>query len=190
MYLQNICICKVYGIMQQAGGCLYIVFPKFLYYYYLKTVWENKNNSCVIEKVFPGKIDRDELAICCFEGRILKRNMLRKKSESELWAIITEVVNEIKKLLKEDIYKIVLYGSCARGDFGYESDIDIMIIMNCQKEEVFHYRKQISKIASRIGLENDIEISLLLRDKDTFEQSREVLPFYKNIQREGVALYG
>ena len=55
---------------------------------------------------------------------------------------------------------------------------------------MFHYRKQISKIASRIGLENDIEISLLLRDKDTFEQSREVLPFYKNIQREGVALYG
>lgn len=116
--------------------------------------------------------------------------MLKKKSENELRAITAEIVNETKKILKEDVYKIVLYGSCVRGDFNSESDIDIMIIMNCQKEEVVCHRKEISKVASRIGLENDIEISLLLRDKDTFEQGREVLPFYKNIQREGVALYG
>lgn len=113
-----------------------------------------------------------------------------KKSEKELKSITAEVVNETKKVLKEDIYKIVLYGSCARGDYNSESDIDILIIMNCQKEEIFRYRKQVSKVASRIGLKNDIEISLLLRDKDTFEQGKEVLSFYKNIQREGVALYG
>ncbi|MCM1125823.1 MAG: hypothetical protein NC429_05070 [Lachnospiraceae bacterium] len=65
-----------------------------------------------------------------------------------------------------------------------------MIIMNCNKEKVCSYRKQISRVASRIGLENDIEVSLLLRDRDTFEQGEDVLPFYKNIQREGIALYG
>lgn len=116
--------------------------------------------------------------------------MLKKKSENEINAITTEIVEETKKLLKGDIHKIMLYGSCARGDFDSESDIDIMIIMNCKKEEVCRYRKQVSKVASRIGLENDIEISLLLRDRSTFEQSENVLPFYKNIQREGVALYG
>lgn len=115
--------------------------------------------------------------------------MLKKKSENEISTITAEIVDETQKLLKENIYKIVLYGSCARGDFNSESDIDIMIIMNCGKKEVCRYRKQISKVASRIGLKNDIEISLLLRDKDTFEQSENVLPFYKNIQREGVALY-
>lgn len=101
-----------------------------------------------------------------------------------------EIVNESLKLLREDIYKIILYGSYARKDFSGESDIDVMIIMNCRKEEISRYRKQISKIASRIGLKNDIEISLLLRDKDSFEQGSDILPFYKNIQREGVALYG
>ena len=116
--------------------------------------------------------------------------MLNKKSENELRVITEEIVNETKKLLKEDIYKIILYGSCARGDFDRESDIDVMIVMNCQKEEISCHRKQISKIASRIGLKNDMEISLLLRDKDTFEQGKDVMPFYKNIQREGVALYG
>lgn len=116
--------------------------------------------------------------------------MLKKKSKNEISTITAEIVDEAKKLLKGDIHKIVLYGSCARGDFGSESDIDIMIIMNCKREEVYLYRKRISKVASRIGLKNDIEISLLLRDKDTFEQSQDVLPFYKNIQKEGVALYG
>ncbi|MCM1282571.1 MAG: nucleotidyltransferase domain-containing protein [Muribaculaceae bacterium] len=116
--------------------------------------------------------------------------MLEKKCESEINAITAEIVEETRKLLKGNIYKILLYGSYARGDFDNESDIDIMIIMNCQKEEVCRYRKQVSRVASRIGLENDIEISLLLRDRNTFEQSGDVLPFYKNIQREGVALYG
>ncbi|MCM1325207.1 MAG: nucleotidyltransferase domain-containing protein [Bacteroidales bacterium] len=116
--------------------------------------------------------------------------MLKKKSENEISIITTEIVEEIRKLLQGNVYKIVLYGSCARGDYSSESDIDIMIIMNCKKEEVCHYRKQISKVASRIGLKNDVEISLLLRDRETFEQGEKVLPFYKNIQREGVALYG
>lgn len=113
-----------------------------------------------------------------------------KKNENEISIIITEIVVEVRKLLKENIHKIVLYGSCARGDYDNESDIDIMIIMNCKREEVSHYRKQISRVASRIGLDNDIEISLLLRDRETFEQNKGLLPFYKNIQREGIALYG
>ena len=117
-------------------------------------------------------------------------SMLKKKNETELSVITEEIVNETRELLKDDIYKIILYGSCARGDFDSESDIDVMIIVNCRKEEISRHRKQVSKVASRIGLKNDIEISMLLRDKDTFERNEGVLPFYKNIQREGVALYG
>ena len=116
--------------------------------------------------------------------------MLNMKSENEINAIAAEIVEEARKLLKGNIYKILLYGSCARGDYGSESDIDIMIIVNCKREEACRYRKQVSKIASRVGLKNDIDISLLLRDRDTFEQGESILPFYRNIQREGVALYG
>lgn len=49
----------------------------------------------------------------------------------------------------------MLYGSYARGDFTSESDIDILVIMNCGKEGVSRYRKPIDKIASRIGVKND-----------------------------------
>lgn len=116
--------------------------------------------------------------------------MLEKKTATEINIIMKKAVDKIRALLKEDVYKIVLYGSYARGDFNTESDIDMMVILNCEKEKVAEYRKQVSKLASRIGLEYDIELSILLRDKNTFEQGKIMMPFYKNIQQEGIALYG
>lgn len=103
--------------------------------------------------------------------------------------ITTEIVEAVLELLKDDVYKIVLYGSYARGDFTKESDIDIMILLNCSKEEVKKYRKQVSRLSSRIGLKNDVEISLMLRDRETFEQGQNILPFYRNVAGEGVNLY-
>lgn len=116
--------------------------------------------------------------------------MLGNKKKVDINMITAEIVDETKRLLKEEVYKIMLYGSYARGDFNSESDIDIIIILNCSKGKVSGYRKEISRVASRVGLKNDIEISLLLRDRDTFEQGQKVIPFYKNIQKEGIALYG
>lgn len=108
---------------------------------------------------------------------------------SELVIVTNEVVEQAVELLQDDIYKIYLYGSYARGDFDSESDVDIMIVLNCDKAAVKNYRKQISIIASRIGLKNDVEVSLLLRDKESFETGQEILPFYRNIVREGVTIY-
>ena len=109
----------------------------------------------------------------------------------ELINIVTsEVVSQAVELIKDDIYKIYLYGSYARGDYTSESDIDIMIVLSCDKDKVKSYRKQVSRLASRIGLENDVEVSLLLRDKESFEVGQRLLPFYQNVTREGVTIYG
>ena len=111
--------------------------------------------------------------------------------EREQINVITkEIVDEVIHLLQKNVYKIVLYGSYARGDFTEESDIDILILLNCSKEQVMMCRKQVSRLSSRIGLKNDIEISLLLRDKETFERGKDILPFYKNIKQEGIEIYG
>ena len=104
-------------------------------------------------------------------------------------AVTKEIIDQILELLKDDVYKIYLYGSYAREDFTVESDIDIMILLNCDKEKIRSYRKQISILASRIGLKNDVEVSLLLRDRESFEQDQDILPFYRNVVNEGVELY-
>lgn len=116
--------------------------------------------------------------------------MAESEEYRQINVIAQEVVDEVIRLLQDQVYKIVLYGSYARGDFTSESDIDILILLNCSKEQVMLYRKQISRLSSRISLENDIEISLLLRDRETFERGENVLPFYKNIKEEGIKIYG
>ena len=61
------------------------------------------------------------------------------------------------------------------------------------EEEIQNYIQEIrkeGKLSSRIGLKNDIEISLLLRDRDTFERGGNVFPFYKNIKKDGIEIYG
>lgn len=111
-------------------------------------------------------------------------------TNSELQVVTQSVVQSTIELLADKIYKIILYGSYARGDFTSESDIDIMIILNGNEEETRAYRKAVNKLASRISLANDVEVSLLLIDKYSFEERMEILPFYQNVQKEGVALYG
>ena len=116
--------------------------------------------------------------------------MEKIREQDQINMLTKEIADDVIQLLQDKVYKIVLYGSYARGDFTSESDIDILILLNCSKEQVMQYRKQISYLSSRIGLKNDIEISLLLRDRETFERGENILPFYMNIKREGVEIYG
>lgn len=110
-------------------------------------------------------------------------------TKNELQVITKRIIEEAFNLLADKIYKIILYGSYARGDFTPESDVDVIILLNCSKDEVRLYRKQVSRLSSRIGLQNDVEISILLRDMASYEEGMKVLPFYRNINQEGIILY-
>lgn len=110
--------------------------------------------------------------------------------EERIKNIMSEIHEELMKLFGGKIERIILYGSYARGDFNLESDVDIMILLNCDQREIKEKRRNISRIASRIGLKNDIMISLLARNCDDFENEMEYQPFYQNIEREGLRIYG
>lgn len=110
--------------------------------------------------------------------------------EERIKNITTEVNEELIKLFGGKIERIILYGSYARGDFDLESDIDIMILLNCSQKEIKEKRKEISRIASRVGLRNDIMVSLLARSYDDYENKMKYQLFYQNIEREGMKIYG
>lgn len=100
------------------------------------------------------------------------------------------VIEAVKEATDIPIYKIFLYGSYARGDFDEESDVDIMIVLECDKEQVQGFRRRMRHYTNLMALEYDKEISILVRDKETFCTNQEFLPFYQNIIREGIVLYG
>ena len=108
---------------------------------------------------------------------------------NEIQKVTSTVVGRLVDLLGDKIYKIILYGSYARGDFDSESDIDIMILINGTDEDVIRYRKDVRRIANDVGLDNDILVSLLIRSRQSFEEWSDVVVFYKNVINEGVTLY-
>lgn len=109
-------------------------------------------------------------------------------------SIIQNVTNKVVKksieTLGEKLNRIVLYGSYARGDFTSESDIDVMILIDCKHEDLPKYRRMVSIIASEISLDDDVELSLVLEDIYTYEKWLDALVFYQNVKKDGVVLYG
>ena len=107
----------------------------------------------------------------------------------ELNKITNEVVGAALKVMSDDLYKIILYGSYARGDNTVESDIDILVLLDCSKEKLKEYREFFLGESSKIGLENDVMVSVLLREKMDYVEKVIWYSFYQNIEREGLVLY-
>lgn len=111
-------------------------------------------------------------------------------TKSELQVVLKKVKTAAQQLYGNRLSRIILYGSYARGDNTEESDIDIMIVLDCDAEEIKKLRGLTAEMASDISLEQEVFLSVLLRDKKNFENNLSVLPFYQNIVREGRAVYG
>ncbi len=111
-------------------------------------------------------------------------------TKSELQVILEQVKNASIQLYGDWLNKIILYGSYARGDYTDESDIDIMIVLNCEPDEIKKLRSPTAEMTSDISLEKEVLLSVLLRDKKHYENNADFLPFYKNIEKEGVTVYG
>ena len=104
--------------------------------------------------------------------------------------IINEFVSGTKKILGSRLKKIILYGSYARGDYHEGSDVDIMILTDLADEEIVKYRKEIIYLAYDLEANHDFDITLspLLKNIDKFNYWLEAMPFYSNVQKEGVIL--
>ena len=102
--------------------------------------------------------------------------------------IINNFTNKVRELLGDRVKKIILYGSYARGDYKQSSDIDIMILTDLNFEEIEKYRDEISDIAFDIELESGIVISPVIKNIDRYNERVNIVPFFKNVQKEGVAL--
>jgi predicted nucleotidyltransferase len=97
-----------------------------------------------------------------------------------------EALRKLKEALTRDfrLVELRLFGSKARGDSRFESDIDVLIVLEDADREV---RKRVSVLCCDLSIDHHVVITPILYSLAEFNSGRtRATPFYRNVAREGV----
>lgn len=103
-----------------------------------------------------------------------------------LQEIFEKMVPGFQVILGSTLHKIILYGSFARETQTEESDVDIAVITREYMEDM---HDNMIDFTVDLELEYNKVLSVLLVDYDNFKEWEDVLPFYRNIKKEGIVLW-
>jgi len=107
-------------------------------------------------------------------------------TKQELSNVINSFCEGAKELFGNNLTDIILFGSYAREDFCEDSDIDVMILVNIDEKSLHNYRSSVSRIADRADWEYDTLLSPIIVNYTDFEKNKNHVPFYSNVDKEGV----
>ena len=92
-------------------------------------------------------------------------------------------------LTEDDLKKIIMFGSHARGDYTDESDIDIAVLINKTRKDIDEYKDKLIELSTDIDLRNYVVVNFLCVPNDEFNEKKSYYPIYANIDKEGVIWY-
>ncbi len=108
---------------------------------------------------------------------------------SDHLSIVLEGYKEaIAQILGDQLSRMILYGSYARGDFKSDSDMDIMILADVQPEKISSYADKIYDITYDFETQYGMEINPSIQSTQIYDQWKNVYPFFMNIEKDGVAV--
>ncbi len=115
-----------------------------------------------------------------------KKNNLSKRNPKLLKAL-TRMCSELQKIYGSTMEKVILYGSYARGEETMESDVDIAVFLKPGHTEEMHDR--MIDIVVDYELELGVTLSVVPIEYGEYKQWYRTLPFYRNIDKEGIQLW-
>ena len=93
-------------------------------------------------------------------------------TRNELNLILQAMTQAYQAVYGANVVKIILYGSYARGDYQKDSDIDIVAIVQGDREK----------------LQQGLKVSPTVIPFAEYEKYKNDLPYYRNIESEGVEI--
>lgn len=109
-------------------------------------------------------------------------------SKQDLNIIIQKIAEIYKLVYGDNLVKVMMYGSYARNDYNENSDIDLAAIVRGNRGELQNMLKIIWDCSSDLELEYETIISPTVIPYDEYERYKEDIPYYRNIENEGVTI--
>lgn len=109
-------------------------------------------------------------------------------TKNELNIILSKIYNAYQEVYGKQIIKIILYGSYARKDFTCDSDIDIVAIVDGERENLQNELRKIWDVSSELEIEYETIVSPTVIPYKEYTQYKNILPYYRNIEKEGVEI--
>ena len=104
-----------------------------------------------------------------------------------LSAALERLVKGVIDIYGELVERVVLYGSTARGSASAESDVDIALLLRAAPTREMNER--MLELTVDLELACGKVLSVVKIDYPRYMEWQYVLPFYRNIEREGVVLW-
>lgn len=100
------------------------------------------------------------------------------------------MISRVPQLLNEHVKKIIMYGSCSRGDYTEDSDIDIAILTDLDRIEAKKYDVDLMDTVTDIAMKTDAIVEYICIPYSEYETKKDSYGYFKNIEQEGIVLYG
>ena len=107
--------------------------------------------------------------------------------DTKIKELLQQVEERLKAIFGGKLSKIILYGSHARGDYDRYSDIDIIALVDAPYPEKVD--KQILRLNVDLSIQYDVDLSIVTINKREFDSNVDIIPLYKNVEREGINIY-
>lgn len=101
-----------------------------------------------------------------------------------------EATDMVRKVLKEDLAKVILYGSCARGDYSDDSDVDIALMTKCDRKTAQKYNENLAMVSTELAMRYFAVVNFVCLPYDEFQEKKVWYAYFRNIAAEGEVLYG
>ncbi len=115
------------------------------------------------------------------------RKRIALNKHKELMNTISGMIVALHAIYGDLMSEVILYGSYARGSQTDESDIDIAVVIRGKPSKEITDR-MIDCVAAH-ELECGKVLSVIDVDYEIYNKWKDSLPFYKNIDKEGIVLW-
>jgi predicted nucleotidyltransferase len=101
--------------------------------------------------------------------------------------VLQELVAGILEVMQTQLVSIILYGSAARGTNTEESDVDVAVLIHGALDR--NTEDKLSDFIVDMNLKYDKVFSVIDIDIEKFSTWERVIPFYQNVNKEGIVLW-